>query len=233
VSLLEELRDGDPAVRRAACERAADDPTAALLGDALAERLDDDDVRVARSAAQALARISRSGGGPEPALARALRGRNPNQRVFAAFAFAEIEPPGQRILPALLGGLAHPDSGVRWSAARLVVEAGRSHPDVLGILLGLVGAGESAETRRMATFALRELAPDVPQAAHALLQATRDADSGVRRAALTALSNLMDPPRAVADRLREVAAGDPDPAAQRLAARALELAADDAAAPDR
>jgi HEAT repeat protein len=233
VSLLEALRDADPAVRRAACERAADDPAAALLGDALAERLDDEDVRVARSAARALARISRSAGGPEPALIEALRSRRPGRRIFAAFALAEIEPPGQRILPALLGGLSHPDSGVRWSAARLVVEAGRSHPDVLGILLGLVGAGEAAETRRMAAFALRELAPDVPQAALALLGATRDADPGVRRAALTALSNLMDPPPDVAARLREVAADDPDPTAQRLAARALELVSDHTASTDR
>lgn len=229
MSLTEELRDPDFAVRCAACERAPDDPSAVLLGGALAERLDDEDLRVARSAAHALARISRKGGGPDPALAKALRSRSPNQRIFAVFAFAEIEPPGQRILPALLGGLAHADGGVRWAAARLVVETGRAHPEVLGILLGLVGAGEGAQTRRMAAYALRELAPDVPQAAHALLDASRDSDAQVRRAALTALANLMDAPPAVAARLREVAGSDADPTARRLAERALELLAADAA----
>lgn len=225
MSLREELRDPDPAVRRAACERAPDDPVAALLGESLAERLDDEDSRVARSAARALAHISRSAGGPDPALVQALRSRNANRRIFAVFAFAEIEPPGPRILPALLGGLAHPDGGVRWAAARLVVETGRAHPEVLGILLGLVGAGEDAGTRRMAAFALRELAPDVPQAAQALLAASRDSEPRVRRAALTALANLMDPPPAVSARLREVAGGDADPTARRLAERALELLA--------
>lgn len=225
MNVKEALRDPDPAVRRAACEDAPDDPAAALLGECLAERLADEDRSVARSAARALARISRQGGGPDPALVRALRSQSLDQRVFAAFAFAEIEPPGQRVLPALLGGLAHPDGGVRWGAARLVVESGRAHPEVLGILLGLVRAGDAPATRRMAAYALRELAPDVPQAAHALLDATRDADPKVRRAALTALSNLMEPPPAVEARLREVAARDDDPAARRLAERALELLA--------
>jgi uncharacterized protein (DUF2336 family) len=80
----------------------------------------------------------------------------------------------------------------------------------------------------MAAYALRELAPDVPQAAHALLAASRDSESQVRRAALTALANLMDPPPAVATRLREVADGDADPTARRLAERALEVLAGDA-----
>jgi len=54
-----------------------------------------------------------------------------------------------------------------------------------------------------------------------LLVASRDADLGVRRAALTALAALEEPPAAVRERLLETAAADPDAASRRLAELAL------------
>jgi hypothetical protein len=63
---------------------------------------------------------------------------------------------------------------------------------------------------------LRTLAPDRPEAARVLLAATRDADGSVRRAAVTALAGLLDPPPEVAARLGELRA-DRDPALARLA----------------
>jgi HEAT repeat protein len=68
----------------------------------------------------------------------------------------------------------------------------------------------------MASFALRELAPDLPQAAQALLAATHDDDRDVRRAAVTALAGLLDPPAEVAERLAALRA-DPDEILARLA----------------
>jgi hypothetical protein len=53
------------------------------------------------------------------------------------------------------------------------------------------------------------------------LAATRDADLGVRRAALTALAALTEPPAAVLERLAQSAASDPDAASRRLADTAL------------
>jgi HEAT repeat protein len=103
------------------------------------------------------------------------------------------------------------------------VDAGRLHPQVLSILIGLVGGADSPAARRMAAYCLRELAPDLPEAAQALLAATRDANPHVRRAALTAMAALVEPPRAVLERLAEVRDGDADPAARRIAGRALEL----------
>jgi HEAT repeat protein len=73
----------------------------------------------------------------------------------------------------------------------------------------------------MATFTLRELAPDSVEAAEALVEATRDPDLQVRRAAFTAMASLLAPPPAVAARLLEAVQGDDDAASRRLAALAL------------
>jgi HEAT repeat protein len=73
----------------------------------------------------------------------------------------------------------------------------------------------------MATFALRELAPDRPEAAEVLLAGANDADLHVRRAATTAMASLLDPPRSVATHLLAALRGDPDAATRRLAALAL------------
>ena len=74
----------------------------------------------------------------------------------------------------------------------------------------------------MALAGLRELAPGEPEIARTLLAATRDADLGVRRAAVTALAALDEPPAAVLERLiARVVASDPDAASRRLAVVAL------------
>ena len=70
-------------------------------------------------------------------------------------------------------------------------------------------------------FCLRELAPDRPESASVLLAATHDPDLHVRRAALSALAGLLDPPPEVLERLLEALNGDKDPAARRIAAVAL------------
>ena len=110
---------------------------------------------------------------------------------------------------------------MRWAAARILVDAGRLHGEVLALLVGLVRTSESAAVRRMATFALRSLAPDRPEAARVLLEATGDADLRVRRAAFTALAALDAPPREVPARLVGALRSDPDAASRRLAALAL------------
>jgi HEAT repeat protein len=151
-----------------------------------------------------------------------------SRRFGAAFTLARISPPGPRLLPALVEALSSPDGDVRWAAARLLVDAGRVHGEVLPLLTGLARGSESASVRRMATFALRELAPDRPEAASALLEAARDPDLHVRRAALTAMAALQAPPASVSAHLLGVLASDPDAASRRLAALALgEIGAGD------
>jgi len=229
--ILRRLASPDPQTRRAACAEAAEDPAAALLAPALARALGDVHKAVSRAASDALLAVARRGGGIDDVLRGALRSDSAAARWGAAFTLARLEPPGPRLLPALVEALASEDGDVRWAAARILVDAGRLHGEVLALLVGLVRTSESSSVRRMATFALRSLAPDRPEAARVLLEATRDADLRVRRAAFTALAALEAPPREVPARLVGVLRDDPDAASRRLAALALgELGAADPAA---
>ena len=222
--IVDALGSSDPEERRDACRRAAGDPSAVLLIDALVEALADPVKAVSREACDALTDIGRSS--PDAhvlkrALKRALYGDDPRQRWSAAFTSARLAPPTPGLLPALVEAMGSPDGDVRWSAARLLVELGRTHPEVLGVVLRLVAAGDTPEVRRMSAFALRELAPDHPGAASALLEATYDDDVQVRRAAYTALAALIDPPPEVLEKLSHAIGHDSDPASCRIAAVAL------------
>ncbi len=219
--LVAQLASPDPAVRAAACSAAANDPAATLLTEALCNALGDPKKSVSRAASDALVAIGRRLGDVDPGLRRALHSDHPVRRFAAAFTLARIAPPGPRLLPALVEALGSADGDVRWAAARVIVETGRVHGEVFPLLVGLVRGGESGSVRRMATFALRELAPERPEAAEALLEASGDRDLHVRRAALTAMALLLDPPPRVGERLLETLARDADAAARRLAALAL------------
>ncbi len=219
--LLARLASPRAAERARACREAVDDPSAVVLVEALAERLGDPEKQVARAASDALVLLGRAHAVAD-ALREALHSGTARQRWYAARSLARLEPPAPRLLPALVEALGSDDADVRWEAARLLVDTGRLHGEVLPLLLGLTGTGDLPLQRAMAAHALRELAPDEPRCAAALLAASRDADRSVRRAALTALAGLLGPPPEVLERLQEVAAGDADAASRRLAAAALE-----------
>ncbi|MEN8162330.1 MAG: HEAT repeat domain-containing protein [Myxococcota bacterium] len=219
--LLERLASADPEERRAACAAAPEDPSGVLLSEALAGLLGDPVKAVVRAASDALVTLSRNSGGVEDAIRQALHSDEPPRRWGAAFTAARLDPPGPRLLPALVEALASPDGDVRWTAARLLVETGRLHGEVLPLLIGLGRAGESPVVRRMATYALRELAPDRPEAAAVLLAGASDGDLHVRRAATTAMASLIDPPAEIGAHLLTALREDPDAATRRLAALAL------------
>ena len=221
--IVQQLDSRDPAERQAACRSAAGDPSATLLAEALGTTLGDPVKAVGRAASDALVEIALRIGADDvqAAIRAALHSQDPARRWRAAFTSARLEPPSPRLLPALVEGLASADGDVRWAAAKLMVEMGRSHGEVLPVLIGLVRSSESPVVRRMATFALRELAPDRIEAAEVLLEAADDSDLGVRRAAFTAMASLMEPPPQIAERLLETLRTEEDAPARRLAALAL------------
>lgn len=215
--VLEALRSPDAAQRRDACRTAASDPSAVLLADALGEALADPVREVSRAAADALAAIALRQRGVEETLRRALRSDHPVRRFRAAAVLARLSPPSPSLVPALVEALAHPEGEVRWGAARLLVDTGRLHGEVLGILLGLLQADPRPRVRRMAAFSACTLAPDDPACALALRAASEDADPNVKRAALTAMASLLDPPHEIRTRLLAALDGDADPASRRIA----------------
>ncbi len=219
--VLERLRDADPEQRRRACEAALEDPSAVLLVDALGKCLGDPAKQVSRAASRALTRLGQQHDAVRPVLRGALRSGPVSGRWMAAFTLARLAPPEPALLPALVEALASEDGDVRWSAARLLVESGRLHGEVLPLLLQLACRDERAPVRRMAGHCLRELAPDHPAVARALLESSQDADPVVRRAAYTAMTSLLAPPAEVIDRLAEAVAHESNPAGRRTAAIVL------------
>lgn len=219
--IVERLRHPDATERQAACAAAIGDPAAVLLIDALGEALGDPAKSVSKAASDALAAIGRRERHVEAVLRAALRSDSPRRRFAAAYTCVRIGPPTPSLLPALVDSLASADGDVRWSAARMLVDLGRLHGEVLGVLIGLVRAADEMVVRRMASFALRELAPDRPEAARALAEATRDGAVHVRRAAYSAMASLLDPPPEIGARLLEALTREPDAACRRIAAVAL------------
>jgi HEAT repeat protein len=213
------LASAEPAERAAACRDAARDPAGALLVEPLVAALADPEPGVAAAASESLVALARSGSGDAivPLLRRALQDRG--QRVRAVLTLIRIEAPAPALLPALVAALGVDDGPVRWAASRALVDMGRLHAEILRVLAGLVRDAAPA-VRRMATLCLRELAPDHPAAALALVEASHDADASVRRAAVTAMAGLVDPPAAVRQRL-EAARGESDGVAAQLATLAL------------
>jgi hypothetical protein len=219
--VLAGLRSEDPEERRAACRAAAGDPSAVLLVGALCEALGDPSPTVARAASDALVALGQRDAEVKTALGDLLHGAAPESRLRAALTWGRIEPPPIRLLPALVDALDHPDGDVRWEAARQLVAMGRLERDVLPVLLQLAAAADRPAARRMAVHALRQLAPEARETAHALLAASRAADAVLRRASLAAMSALLDPPAEVVVRLVEALLDTADPAGRRIATAAL------------
>ncbi len=223
--IAERLQSPAPDERVSACRDAVDDPSAIVLIDALGEALGDPVKAVAVAASDALARLAREVDGVAAVVHRALRSDDASRRWHAVLTSTRIEPPTPRLLPPIVEALASRDSDVRWMAARILVDAGRVNPEVLPLVMGLVTGGESADVRSMATHCVRELGPERPESARALLEGTYDTDPLVRRAALTSLAGLTDPPREVFDRLTEVVADPSDVANRKSAAHSLSALA--------
>jgi HEAT repeat protein len=173
------------------------------------------------AASDALVAIARRDPGVWQALRSALASPDVRTRRIAALAGARIAPRELRLLPPLVEALGCDDGTARWSAARAIVELGQTQGEVHPLVLHLAQADPNPVARRMAAFCLRDLAPDDPRTATALLAASRDGDLRVHRAALSALASLLAPPSEVEERLREAIEQDPDRASRRIAAAVL------------
>lgn len=223
--LVERLRSNNSDERASACRDAVEDPSATLLIDALAEALGDPVKAVALAASEALAHLAREIGEVKAVVRLALRSDDASCRWYATLTSARIEPPTPRLLPPIVEALASCEGDVRWMAARLLVETGRVHPEVLPLVVGLVTGGASSNVRRMAAHCVREIGPERPESTHALLTATHDPDRSVRLAALTALAGLTDPSRKVFDRLMELIIDPSDATSRKMAAYSLRVLA--------
>ena len=188
----------------------------------LVEDLGSEDRRLQRSACDAV----REKIGTEPEWKRVLQdllgSPDPIARFSAAWVLAHAGHDDLRLLPALLDSLELEDGDLRWSATHLLVTLGHRHPEVYPVLLQVTAeAGSSAMRRRMALYALRELAPDRVETAAAFRAALDDASDEVRRAALVSFGKLLEPGKQGVARAIEIARADRDERLRRIAVAVL------------
>jgi HEAT repeat protein len=146
---------------------------------------------------------------------------NPRLRFAAAYVLFRAGRATLRLLPALLDSLELDDGDLRWTAAHMLATLGRMQAEVCPVLLHECRNAASPRRRRMAVYALRELAPERAETQQAFLGALGDSDSMVRRASLSSLAKLTAPGRSCLERVLEIARSDPDARMQSIAAVVL------------
>jgi HEAT repeat protein len=189
----------------------------------LIERLGSEDRAAQRVACDEAIARARAEPGVRDALLDLLREGRPRARFAAAFALFRLERPTLRVLPALLDALELPDGDLRWSAAHMLATLGRMQGEVLPVLLHEARRSPSPLRRRMALYALRELAPESAATRDTVIAALDDREGGVRRAALTCVAKLTEPETDGVERVLAILAGDEDPRMRRIAASLLPL----------
>ena len=144
-----------------------------------------------------------SGDGVVPLLrARAARRRAARAASSAALTLARLEPPEPSLLPALVAGARRRAEGdLRWAAARVLVDMGRA------ARRDRARAARPGARRRRARRApdgdllpARARARSSRQPRRRCSKRRATATPSVRRAALTAMAGLLDPPARGASR---------------------------------
>lgn len=141
-----------------------------------------------------------------PRLADAMSSPDRWQAWAAALAAARA---GLWLVPmqdALGGALGAEDRDVRWAAAGLTVKLGRTHPEAVALVKGALLNGLPL-ARRMAAYALAAIGC-YSSVESELVQALKDPDRNVRRAAVLALGKL---PAVSRESVAAVAALQSDP----------------------
>jgi HEAT repeat protein len=186
--------------------------------DELLARLASDDRTEQRLACDAAAALLKLEPRFQNVLNRVLLDGTPRARFAAAWVLFHVHGPSLRHLPALLDALECSDGDVRWSATHMLATLGRLKREAVEVLLHEAREAEAALRRRMALYAIREVAPERSETRAVVLSALDDADPGVRRAALTSLAKLTEPDAACLDRALDALDQVDDPAMRRIAA---------------
>jgi HEAT repeat protein len=146
-----------------------------------------------------------------------------------AYALAQMAPPSDTCCEALESALDAPDSDIRWAIVVLLARLGRAPSSpIASRLVALLKSG-SATQRRMAVYALRDIAPSDAQSQRAVRDALGDADPLVRVAALTSLKTFPEVGRAAVGDILNLLEHDPDTRVRATAALAVANTGQDSA----
>jgi HEAT repeat protein len=224
-SIAAQLRSPDPDCRIDAMLRLAGAPQPELAEDvidALIENLSSPSKAAQRHAAGALA----AAGAHNPAIAARLNALldAPQARLRWACAYALGRIDGAldlRALAVLLEALGDADGDVRWAAHELLLALGRRHRGVLRNRLLAMCNDVNPNRRKMALYALRDLAIRDAAVIAAAGAACAGADSQVRLAALSFLKSAGRAGGQAIDVVLQRLQSDPDHGVRRAAAFTL------------
>lgn len=209
----------DDTERRLARIRDDVESSAILTGEDrifLEECLGDPRKNLQRAAAECFAKLVRMDRQGRGTLLDALQSSQPRIRWGAAFAMSLLGEFPPVALDTAIELLDTDDRDLRWAAADLLKRADQAAMDRLC---------ETARTgtflqRRMALYALRDLAKSDPRAIEAAYDAVAESDIELRLAGLATLTGLSKASAVAADRIIDLL-DDPELRIQRAAAAAL------------
>jgi len=144
--------------------------------------------------------------------------QRPAAEAFAVLGERGVAVPPQALLPVLVETLGVDDGDLRWAAATVLVGF-QNHGEVIGVLRGLLQAGNAAQ-RKMALYCLRDLDVRAPDLDEALVRLLDDEDRDVQLAAISSLARLATDRAGAAARLMR-ALDARDPRLRRAAAAGL------------
>ena len=191
--LMRALKDPDAKVRLAAANTLGErGPAAALAAKPLGEALKDPDAKVRLAAAKALGRIGPTAHPAYPALVHALGDDDEAVRKAARASLGTLKKSAGQYVPELSAALKDPSAPVRVFALQALLGMDMDVKKAAPLYAALL-KDEDRGLRLEAARALGKVGPKGRDAAFAaLLEAQKDKDPEVRKAAADALA-AMDP----------------------------------------
>lgn len=146
-----------------------------------------------------------------------------------AYVLGNLPNPSRPAIDRLFDALDHEEPDIRWAVALLLVRIAKEQKEVMGLLIRLCAAG-SLKQKRMALYAIRDLALSDAASLSAFFTALQDSEPTVRVAAAICLKTRMDVDETGKRRLLEAYIHDAEPKVRHTVA--ITLAALGAPQPD-
>jgi HEAT repeat protein len=162
-------------------DRGPENKIATLMAD-----LERSDKATLRRAVDELISIATEDPEIETILSEVLDDSSRKNRWPIAYVLASLPSASQSGVQVLIETLDHRDPDIRWAVALLLVRLAKKERQIVKLLIELAAKG-TANQRRMAIYALRDVGLSDDESVQARVNSLRDPDPTVRVAAVTSL----------------------------------------------